>query len=156
MIRIYATAIATAIIVSLAAYGLHCISVASMVNKHKAEIIALAGAKDMACAVAKAVTNGVSDEYQKDLTGLDVALAGVNDLLDSVRGNGISASQPTSAASGRDAAAAGQKLSVGSAGMAWPDSRKLIDIGRRAEKTRLQLKACQNFVRLTATLKPPK
>lgn len=154
MIRIYVTAILTAALVSAAAYGLHCIGVANMVNKHKKEIIALAGAKDTACALAKTITNEVSDAYQKDLTSLDVAAAGVGDLLDSVRGDGVSTCQPGGSTSGRDAAAAEKKLSAGSAGMARPDPRKLIDLGRRAEKTRLQLLACQRFIRQSQA--PPK
>lgn len=154
MIRIYITAIATALLVGMAAYGLHCLSVANMVNKHKKEIMALVSAKDNACALAKSITNEVSDAYQKDLTSLDIAAVGVSDLLDSVRGNGFSASQPACSASGCDAAATEEKLSSGNSGSLAPDPRRLIDIGRRAEKNRLQLLACQNFVRQSA--KPTK
>lgn len=151
MIRIYITAAVTALLIGLAAYGLHSFSMAHAEKKHAAQLIALASAKDNACTLAKNITTGVSNDYQKDLTGLDADRAAVDSLLDRA-----SACQPACAPSGCDAVAAGQKLPAGSAGMAGANPRKLIDIGRRAEKTRLQLKACQSFVRQTAAPKPPK
>jgi len=149
MIRLYITAIITAMLVSAASYGLHCISQARLANKHRAEIAALSAAKDAACMTAKAITNEVSNAYQKELTALDVAADDAGNLLDLLRGNGASAIQPGVAASGRDAGAAGKKLYFGDSGILGPDPQKLIAIGKRAEKTRLQLLACQQFVRKT-------
>lgn len=152
-ILLYAVAIVTALIVSTAGYGLHRLSVDGIEEKHRNELLKQAGVLHASCALAQSVTYGVSNEYQKDLT----ALSGQLDALgvDGLHNHGACVAVTGLAASGYDAAPTGKKSAAGNERGAAPgtaDSADLISIAAKGEKYRLQLKACQSYVRQSVAL----
>lgn len=148
----YLYAIITAVIVSLSAYGLHTLSV-----KHlEAEQLRAISALTAQCNAQKAITEKVSNDYQKNLSVLNAKLA------DAERVYGGSCITILPNGSGRYDAAPGQKKPAGQSVGRIAAEGGTIEAGRfftligEGEKYRLQLLACQSFVRASASPQPRK
>lgn len=132
-------AIAGAGVALLIAFALHSLDVGRLEIKHAAALSAQQTTLEAKCRTDKAITEGVSNELQKKLSDRTRQL------------NALRVRPPrcipviADAAAGHDAAPAGEKL---------PDknglpSSVLYDLAADAEKTGLQLDACQGFVKKT-------
>lgn len=118
----------------------HKLDVARIEAKHSLAIAAVKKAMTAECTKAQAITSKVSHEYQIQLGTLNSRLSAAQRLHDH---RCVAVTLP--AARGHDAGTAGKELSGGDAGIA---AASLIDLAGRAEKVRIQLKACQQFIRL--------
>lgn len=130
------------IAVAIAAFGfsymLHTLDVHRIEAKQVAEIQNVKQAMTAKCDQAKAITNGVSHDYQSKLAALDARLSSARSVY-----NGSCLSVQTAAAAGHDAAAAAGKPIRRNV-----DGTRFIEIAGRAEKYRLQLISCQRFITL--------
>lgn len=146
MLRQLAPALAVAFVTAGLALGLHNWRVDRLQEQHRQAIESTKSAMQLACTAAQNLTQGVSNAYQKKLADLNDQLAAVK----RVRHNPRCVSTTASATSRRDAAASQQKPAATNAIRAeW-----LVDFAAEAEKYRLQLIACQDFV-TRATAPPP-
>lgn len=110
------------------AYLLHTVVVNARLSAQEVDL-------RLACAKAQSISYEVSREYQSNLSNLDNRL---RDL------NRVRACVPiANTTSGRDGSATGQ----GYARANGVDSKDLYDFAGDAERYRLQLVACQSFVR---------
>lgn len=134
--KIVASAVATFALCLM----LHKIDVTRIEAKHEAQITSLRNAMTEACNVAQETTRKVSHEYQIQLGTFNSRLSAAQRLHDH-----RCVAVTLSPARGHDAAPAGKELSGGDAGIA---AGSLIDLAGRAEKVRLQLKSCQQFITL--------
>lgn len=89
----------------------------------------------LACAKAQSISYEVSNEYQSNLSNLDNRLRDLNRVHTCV--------PIANTTSGRDGSATGQ----GYARENGVDSKDLYDFAGDAERYRLQLVACQSFIR---------
>lgn len=119
---------------------LHKLDVSRIEAKHEKQITSLRNAMTEACNQAQETTRKVSHEYQIQLGSLNSKLSAAQRLHDK-----RCVAVTLSPARGHDAGAAGKELSGGNAGIA---AGAFIDIAGRCEKVRLQLKSCQQFIRL--------
>ena len=120
------------------AYGLHALDVYRLEDKERADLSEQATVLTNACKADKAITEGVSHEYEGKIFALNQQL----DAIKRVRPTSCIVVQPSRAARGRDAASSTAKP-------ARPDgitSDALLDFARDAEQYRLQLTACQAFI----------
>lgn len=119
-------------------FMLHKIDLMVVDAAHARELTAQAGRIEKICQQAQSITAEVSNDYQTKLSALDKRLADLKRLQRCVPVN-----HPADAAGGRDAA-------PGHGQLPGPDgvySDVLYDFAADAEKVRLQLIACQSFIR---------
>lgn len=125
-------------IVSIA-WMLHSLDVNRIEANHREELSAQAKAQFEQCRAEKAITEEVSNDYQKKLASLT---ASYNSLRKLYNGRCVAVSN-TESTVGHNAASAGSQLS-GSHGIY---AGYLIDFAYDAEQVRLRLIGCQDFVR---------
>lgn len=146
MLRRLAPALAVAFVTAGLALGLHNWRVDRLQEQHRQALESTKSAMQLACTAAQNLTQGVSNAYQKKLADLNDQLAAVK----RVRHNPRCVPTTASATSRRDAAAIQQKpVGTNAIRAEW-----LVDFAAEAEKYRLQLIACQDFV-TRATAPPP-
>jgi len=133
-------AILAAIITALMSYGLHDWSRLRAEQAHRNELTALADSMVAQCEGAQKTTSEVSNEFQGRLDRLNRQLADARRMRSSacvpVRDSGTAA--------GRNAATGHQQPAGQNAGA---DRGALIELAGEAERYRLQLIGCQDFVR---------
>lgn len=134
----YWIALPAVLITAFAAFGLHRLDVARLEAKQLRTLAAQEKKLNEACDKAQHITEGVSHDYQTQLSALNVKLA----ALKRVR------TKPgcvpvTDAAARHDGATNAEKLS-GPRGLRpnW-----LYDTAAEADRYRLQLIACQDFIK---------
>lgn len=120
--------IASAAIALVFAYLLHTVVLNSRLASQEADLRA-------ACRKAQTLSYEVSNEYQANLANLANRLSGLSRVPRCI--------PVSNAPSGRDGAPEGQ----GYAGAHGVDSKDLYDFAFDAERYRLQLVACQSFIR---------
>lgn len=131
-----------AVVVGLSAYGLHSFSVNRLEAKHAKAIEKQATALNSQCATAKAITSKVSYDFQNDSLVLGSEFA----RLDSLYGCPLSLPvQPAGAALGRNDAPARQEPVDRAGGNL--ERRRILAVVAKGERYRIQLKACQAFVK---------
>ena len=130
--KILTTATATLAI----CWMLHSLDVHRIEAKHDKEIISAKNALVAECNKAQAITKGISHDYQTKLASLNARLADAK----RVHVNRCIAVQGATSA-GYDGTATGAKPAGRNVG-----ADRLIDYAGRAEKYRLQLISCQDFI----------
>ena len=131
-----------AVATALLAYLLHALDVGRLEAKERHDLAAQADALTHQCKQEKAITEGVSRDYQTKLGDLGSQLDALR-LREPTRCVAVSAS----GSSGRRDAASGQsKPARANAGIT---SDALYGFAGDAEKDRLQLIACQSFITQT-------
>lgn len=134
----YLVGILCSILTALVAFGFHKIDVARLEAKQIKTLAAQEKQLNEACDKAQQITEGVSRDYQEQLSTLGRQL----DTLKRVHAN-TQCVPITGTAAGRDGAAEPDKLS----GPNGIRAEWLYDTAAEADKYRLQLIACQNFVK---------
>ena len=130
---------------AILAYGLHALDVYRLEDKARADLSEQATVLENACKADKAITEGVSHDYEGKISALNDQLA----ALSRVRPSSCVVVQPSRAARRHDAAASTAKPSVADG----VTSDALFGFARDAEAFRLQLMACQAFISETWKVK---
>lgn len=138
-------ALATALI----AYGLHSFDVNRIEANHAKALKAQAVALNDQCEKQKAITEKVSNDYQNKISDLNRRIADARRL----HGHNACIAIKSNTSGRHDATASGGVASGQGAGGYSIDINQYIDFASEGEKYRIQLLACQDFVRLT---EPPK
>lgn len=120
------------------AWMLHSLDINRIETKQRAALAAQEAILIAVCETNKAITTGISNDYQSKISDLNNKLAAAKRLHPS-KCITVSVASP---AGGRNAAAGGTQP-AGAYGVA---SDALYDFAGEAEKYRLQLIGCQNFV----------
>jgi len=123
-------------------YGLHTISVGMIEAKHEKALTEQKTVLTAQCEAAKAITEEVSYDYQKELAVRDTSLADARRLLN----NKCTASVVGIASTGHHGSSGSDKPSGSNDSGIRADANELIDIAAEGEKYRLQLIGCQAFV----------
>lgn len=146
----YLYAIITAVIVSLSAYGLHSLSV----NHLRAEQVKAIAALTASCQAQQAITEKVSNDYQKNLSALNLKLADAQRVYGgsciAIKGNSASRHDATPG----DRKPVGQSVERVAAEGGTIEAGSFFTLIGEGEKYRLQLLACQSFVKATASPQP--
>ncbi len=116
---------------------LHMLVVNSIDTKHAAQITSIKAAMTVTCNNAQEKTRKISHDYQIQLSSLNSRLSSAHGLHDN-----HCVAITIDSAGGYHAAATGKELSGRNV-----RADRLLDIAGRAEKVRLQLKACQSFLK---------
>ena len=128
------------------AYGLHALDVYRLKDQQRAALYEQSTVLMNSCKADKAITEGVSHDYEAKISSLNDQLA----ALGRVRPSSSVVVQPSLAARRHDAAASTAKPSGQDAGIT---SDALFGFARDAEAFRLQLMACQAFITETWKVK---
>lgn len=123
-------------------YGLHTISVGWIEAKHSKELTEQKTVLTAQCEAAKAITEEVSNDYQKELAARDASLADARRLL-SQRCTAAVVGLP---ASGHHGSSGSDKPSGSNDSGLRIDANEALDIAAEGEKYRLQLIGCQAFI----------
>jgi hypothetical protein len=127
------------ILTAALAYVLHSLDVYRLEDQQRNALTELADNDKKQCDADKKITEGVSHDYQAQLSNLSTQLAN----LKRVRPSRCVAVSVASPASGRNASPPTGQLPNPNAGVT---SDALYDYAAEAERTRLQLIACQQFI----------
>lgn len=119
-------------------FMLHKIDLMVVNAAHARDLATQAGRIETICQQAQTITAEVSNDYQNQLSALNKRLADLKRMQ-----HCVPVFHPPGAAAGHDAAAGDGKLP----GPDGVPSDVLYDFAADAEKVRLQLLACQSFVR---------
>ena len=128
------------------ACGLHALDVYRLQDQQRAALSEQATVLMNSCKADKAITEGVSHDYEGKISALNDQLT----ALGRVRPSSCVVVQPSRAARRHDAAASTAKPSGQDAGVT---SDALFGFARDAEAFRLQLMACQAFITETWKVK---
>ena len=123
------------------AYGLHALDVYRLEDQQRSEIAAQVKADNDQCSKDKAITKGVSDAYEKQISSLDSELNSIK----RVRPSACLIVQSSRSAKRNNAASGVAKPSQQNG----VDSDALYDFARDSEGYRIQLIACQSFIQQT-------
>lgn len=141
----------TALACAPVAYKIHSWRVDSLrldwKSEKEAAVAAAETAKASECEAAKAITQEVSDDYQKKFAALDAQLAAARGLLNPAACIAVHGGRTL----GHDDAPAGQEPA--GRGLGGADAHisagRYIEIAGKGERYRLQLISCQSFVKKT-------
>jgi hypothetical protein len=125
---------------AIAAYGLHFVDVTLIENRHRAELAAQIESDKSQCLKNQIITAETSNEYE-------TALDKLNRDYDVIRLRQHDCAMPASDTTSGHHAIAARGVHVSK--NAEPLEGQIIGYARDAEKYRLQLKACQSFIKKT-------
>ena len=130
--------ILTGCLVSLLSWGLHTLDVYRLEDKQRTELAEQAKVLNNSCNADKAITEGVSNDYQKKLADLGRQLDAVK-RVQPTRCIPVSAPRPACGSNAKT----GANQPVDQNGVT---SDALYSLAGEAERYRLQLIACQDFI----------
>ena len=122
-------------------YALHALDVDRIEAKQRSALSDQARLLQSRCEQDKAITKGISDDYQKHLDDLNVELSALR-VREPARC--IAVSTPVTASGRHGAAGTGKP-----AGQDGVTAQTLYDFAGEAERYRLQLISCQEFITAT-------
>lgn len=143
--KLVASASGGVILTAALAWFLHDLSVSAIERDHLAALDTLKTTLERQCHDEKALTTEVSNGLQKKIASLNSELA----RLKRVRERAVCVPVPTEPSPGHDAAASAGEPPRPHGVM----DTALLDFAAEAERYRLQLIACQEFVKKTWELK---
>lgn len=138
----------SALLTAFTAYGLHTLAVNLIEASYERKLEDQKTALTAQCEASKALTQEVSNEYQKKLAARNADLTRARRLLDKK----CPVSVTTTPACGYNGGPGSAKSGQPNAGGLGADANELIDIAGEGEKYRLQLIGCQDFVRKSLSL----
>jgi len=141
---------AGALLVGSMGFALHTLAMNHQKASYELKLAGQRVALTQQCDASKAITEGVSNEYQKKLAVRDGSLARARRLLNAK----CTAAVVVSPSAGHHATAVEGKPAGQDAGGLRASANDLIDIAADGERYRLQLIGCQAFVEKSRSARP--
>lgn len=132
----------SASVTALLAFGLHTLSVSWLEASHGREMAKQKTVLTEQCEAAKAVTEEVSNELQKQIALRDASIADARRMLNKRCASPVVVNSP----SGHDGSSQAGKHGGSDDRALVADGNFLIDFAEEAEGYRIRLSACQSFV----------